>query len=83
LKRKNLKIIGGFSIDITWAYEFGYGWSIMTGGLAGSNFGDITNCFAIGEIDLSYSGRATITAPSHIYAGGLVGCNEGKLTCCY
>lgn len=79
---RNLGVVN-FSIDITWAYEFGYGWSIMTGGLAGSNFGDITSCFVIGEINLEYNGGATINAPSHIYAGGLVGYNEGKLTCCY
>lgn len=81
---RNLGVVN-FSIDITWAYEFGYGWSIMSGGLAGSNFGDITSCFVIGEINLEYNGGATITAPSHIYAGGLVGYNnsKGTISNCY
>ena len=78
----NLGIVN-FSIDITWSYEFGYGGSVMTGGLAGSNFGDITNCFVIGDINLEYDGRNTITSPAHIRAGGLVGYNTGKLLNCY
>ena len=74
-----------FDIDISWSYEFGYGWSVMSGGLAGSNFGNIANCFAIGNINLAYQGGATITSPSHIFAGGLVGNNgnNGSITNCY
>ena len=75
--------ITNFDIDITWVYNFGFVLSVYSGGLVGSNEGDIENSYSIGNINLVYYGGATITTPANIRAGGLVGYNTGKLLNCY
>jgi hypothetical protein len=75
--------VTNFEIDISWVYKFGFVLSVSSGGLVGSNAGDIENSYSIGNINLEYHGGATITTPANIRAGGLVGYNAGKLLNCY
>jgi len=51
-----------------------------TGMLAGYNSGDISCCFAIGNVEGQYSGDG---APGYLCFGGLAGFSGGNITDCY
>ncbi len=51
------------------------------GGLAGYNVGDISNCYAIGNVSITYETSASMSSSRYIYAGGLIGYNNaGTIT---
>lgn len=80
---KNLGVVG-VDIDVAWRFELGFNLSISAGGIAGSNIGSITNCYAIGNIKLDYYKDTSITtSPYQVKAGGLVGGGNGNLANCY
>ena len=63
-----------FEIDVTYSDD------VLAGGLVGYNSGEITNCYATG--DVSASSNST-SSTSYSYAGGLAGVNNSTITNCY
>ena len=66
------------SASSTYTYDH----SSKAGGLVGSNSGQITNCYATGNISSSLAYGSSVS-DNNIHAGGLVGSNSGVLSNCY
>lgn len=74
-------IISGCTSDVAQVFAYAH-----SGGIAGTNYGAITDCIASSGVNSNHSIDASVSAPNNgillYYAGGIAGSNYGTISDC-